>query len=250
MSRAAAIVFALATACSSVAAPRFDLPEDPAAEIIVLEREGGLAARGEQRPPLLRLQADGTLHTRGGTAQIAPDRIQDLLGYIVDDQRFFEIDSEALRLAVHQSNSRYGSAVVIMDAPTTRVDVRLRARSHSVSQYALAFTAQRHSEIDELRRLAAIEKRLIRFVAVTHLGGVEAAESMLALANNRLYLDHPTVAPLTLDSLATAGTRRDGARVAHFRRAASATSVTIATVTMPEGGGAVVQVRSNEAPVE
>jgi len=230
---------ALLTACAGAPEPRYELPGDPAATIIELRRNS---------ESLVRMQADGTVHWRNGTARAAPDKVQDLLAFIVEDQRFFEIDPQALKLAVHQANSRYGAAVAVMDGTTTTIEVTLRDRRHVVEQYALAFSAQRYSKVSALQRLAAIERGVIRFVAIAHLGGDKVAERMLRTANDRLRSDFPAVPPLTMDDLATAGTRRDGALVAHFRRAASATTVTVATVVLPPDGDPVAQVRSNEAP--
>jgi len=183
---------------------------------------------------------------RNGTARIDTDETQSLLHFVIEDQRFFEIDAQALKLAVHQANSRYGGAIAVMDGTTTAIEVTLKDRRHTVEQYALAFSARRYSKIAALQRLAAIERRLIHVAAIAHLGGDETAARMLRAANEQLAMVYPAVAPLTLNDLATAGTRRDGARVAHFRRAATATSVTVATVVLAEGQDPVARVQSNE----
>ena len=226
-------------ACAGSPRPRYELPEDPTAAIVELRK-------GEAR--IVRIEADGTIRLRNGTTSADPEQIQELLRFIVEDQRFFDIDQQALKLAVHQANSRYGTAIAVMDGNTTTVSVRLRDRVHAVEQYALEFSAQRYSAVPALQRLAAVERAIVRFVAIAHLGGESTALRMLRAANDELYARYPEVELLTMDDLATAGTRKDGALVAHFRRSASATTVTVATVALPEGGEPVAKVRSNEDP--
>jgi hypothetical protein len=228
---------ALLAACSGTPDPRPEPPIKPSATVVELRRGSEL---------LLRVHADGALRLRNGEARVAPGEVEELLRFIVEEQRFFEIDPQALRLAMHQANSRYGSAVVVVDGATTTIEVTQRGRHHAVEQYALAFSAQRYSEVAALRRLAAIEHHLIRFGAVAHLGGDAVAQRMLRAANEQLAVVFPAVAPLTLEDLATAGTRRDGALVAHFRRDASATSVTLATVVQVAGEKPTARVTSNE----
>ena len=243
MIRALLLAGALVGACAAPSiGPRFALPEDPETVVVRLAK----SRRGADPQPVLELTAGATIRTRTGSQALDAYTIQDLLAYIVDDQGFFEIDEKALQLAIHQSNSRHGGAIAVMDAATTTITVRLHDREHSVSQYALAFSAQRFSDIDALVRLAAIERRIVRFGAAGHLGGPAGAGLFLAQANRALAQNHPGVAPLTLDDLATAGTRRDGAIVAHFRRAATATTVTIATVSWLPGAQPEVRVESNE----
>jgi len=241
--RALLVAGALVGACATPYEPRFELPDDPQAVVVRLAK-----ARREAEPqPILELTAGATMRTRTGFQATDAAQLQALLASIVEEQGFFEIDERALQLAVHQSNSRHGAAVAVMDAATTTITVRLRDREHSVSQYALAFRAQRFSDIDALVRLAAIERSIVRFGAVAHLGGAKGAERFVAAANAELARSHPDVAPLGLDDLATAGTRRDGAVVAHFRRAATPTTVTVATVVWPVAGALPeVRVQSNE----
>jgi len=221
-------------ACAGTPKPRYALPDDPTATIVDL-RKNGIS--------LVRVQADGSVHMKNGSTHVDS---QALLRFIIEEQRFFDIDPQALKLRVHQANSRYGGAVAVMDATTTAIEVALRDRSLTVEQHALAFSSQRYSEIDALQRLAAVERGIIRTVAIAHLGGMDSATRMLRAANAELARAFPGVAPLTMENLATAGTRRDGALVAHFRRAASATTVTAATVKLPPEGEPVVQVKSNE----
>jgi len=237
--RAGLVWIACLAACAGTPQPRYALPEEPTAAIVELRK-------GDTE--IVRMETDGTIRLRNGTTSASADQIQELLRFIIEDQRFFEIDQQALKLAVHQANSRYGSAIAVMDGNTTRVAVRLRDRGHAVEQYALEFSAQRYSAVPALQRLAAVERAIVRFVAIAHLGGESTALRMLRAANDELYAQYPEVELLTMDDLATAGTRKDGALVAHFRRSASATTVTVATVVLPQTGDLIAKVRSNEQP--
>jgi hypothetical protein len=223
----------LLAACAA-SAPRYALPGD--GYVVLLESKG---TRREQ-PPLV-IHPDGTMTSSAGNTRIDGDELQALLRSLIEEQRFFDIDGEAIRLAIHQENSQRGSALAVLHAPTSAVELRLKDRTHRVEVHALQFEANAHPGIDPLQRLAAIQRRLIRVFSVALLGGEARAARLRDLASEELRRHHPGRAPFTLDDLAAAGRRPDGSLVAHFRRDESATQLSYVVVLVPLEGVPVAQ---------
>jgi len=183
-----------------------------------------LASKGERvgKPPL-DLLPDGTMRSGAGETRIDADAVQALLRFIVEDQRFLDIDGDAVRLKIHQENSQRGSALAVLHAPTSVIEVRLKDRRHAVEMHALQFEATAHPKIGALQRLARVQRRIIRVFSVALLGGEARAGELRDAASAELKKHHPGRAPFTLNDLAAAGRRPDGALVAHFRRDESPT---------------------------
>jgi hypothetical protein len=106
--------------------------------------------------PLLSVRAGGTVRVQDifeGTPDvettISSDEIQDLLRFILVENRFFEID-EKLNDSI---------PYMITDHRSTIIGVRLQDRAHEISVYALSFNAEEQPR-SELTRLEAIHRRL------------------------------------------------------------------------------------------
>lgn len=224
----------LLAACASPP-PRFALPEEAGADVLVLDQRPKSGPR-PRKEPLIRYAADGTMRTGAGEARLEPEELQDLLAYVIDEKRFFDLDTEAIRLKLHQENSRRGSALAVLRAPVSVIEVRLRDRTHRVEVHALQFQANTHPTIAALQQLAAIERKLVRSSSVALLGGTDGAARVLALANEELARRYPQRTALALTDLAGVGRRKDGARVAHFRRDESAREVSYVIVLLPVDG--------------
>lgn len=228
-----ALTLLLLAACASKA-PRYELPED--GPVIVLNSKGAKRAQ----PPLV-IQQDGVMHSAAGETSIEPDQLQALLRFLIEEQRFFDIDSEAVKLAIHQENSQRGSALAILHAPTSILTLNLRDRSHRVEVHALQFEAKAHPKIESLQRLALIQRRIIREFSIALLGGERTAQRLCELASAELATHHPERAPFTLNDLAAAGRRKDDSLVAHFRRDESATAFSYVIVLVPVEGEPIAQ---------
>jgi len=218
----------LLAACAA-SAPRYALPE--AGPVVALESKGA----HRPQPPLV-IHPDGTMASSAGETRIDPARLQELLRFIIEEQRFWDIDSEAVRLAIHQENSQRGSALAVLHAPTSVLEVRLQDRTHRVEVHALQFEANAHPGIDSLQRLAAIQRRVIQVFSIALLGGEWRVARLRDLASAELRKHHPDRAPFTLDDLAAAGRRSDGSLVAHFRRDESPTQLSYVVVLVPLEG--------------
>ena len=228
-----ATVLLLLTACAAQQT-RYDLPED--GPVIVLDRKGAKRAQ----PPLV-IKQNGVMRSAAGETSIDSDQLQTLLRFLIEEQRFLDIDSEAIKLAIHQENSQRGSALAILHAPTSVLTLNLRDRVHSVEVHALQFEAKAHPKIESLQRLALIQRRIIREFSVALLGGEQRARRLCDLASAELKLRHPQRAPFTLTDLAAAGRRKDDSLVAHFRRDETATTFSYVIVLVPNEGESEAQ---------
>jgi len=224
---------ALLAAC---AAPPTTYPLPAEGPVVVLESTG----TRRPQPPLVILP-DGTMTSSAGATRLAPDDLQALLRSLIEEERFLDIDGDAVKLAIHQENSQRGSALAVLHAPTTAIELRLRDRSHRVEVHALQFEASAHPDIDALQRLARIQRRIVRDFSVALLGGPRRAADYAALATAELRRHHAERAPFTLRDLAAAGRRPDGSLVAHFRRDESATELSYVVVLVPKDGDPVAQ---------
>jgi hypothetical protein len=222
---AAALVAAAVGAAEETAAPkRIELPRDPKAVVISLDYRGGYTAPRRNKAPYLSILADGTVSrpdpfglNKDQQSKITQAELQELLRYVVETQRFFQVDPKVLRKKLHAAEG----GVSIVDASATVLKVSIRGKSLEVEQYALRFVARTHPQIDELKRLGAIEQRLGNLRAIVGAGGKKKAAEIVALANQHLKKRYPKAKPLTLGDLADAGERRDGTRFARLHRGAT-----------------------------
>ena len=203
--------------------PRFELPEGEREPVIVLRENVNLPQFQGDLEPLV-LVRDGTMISAAGEARIDAERMDEILAFVVDLQRFFDIDTEAVKLAIHQANSQRASAVAVLNASTTTIEVHLRDRSHVVTVNALKFQAFHHKQIAVLQQLVAIQHRVVREFQIAILGGDDALKRVLAAATEKLA-EGRTV---TLDHLVSLGRQKnDGTLVALFNPAWSRSYVVI-----------------------
>lgn len=225
----------IATACAAPG-PRYALPEPSGQPVVILSHAGA----GAQ--PLLQFTNDGQVLTRAGKARIDDGRLQELLHFVLSTERFFDIDTDAVKLAIHQQNSQRASALAVFNAPTTIMELRLRDRTHRVEVHALEFQATTHASIPSLQRLVAIQRRLIFESGVALVGGEKELRDLAKRASKALQEKHPERAPFTTDALVGVGRRKtDGAHVVHFRREESAVVLSYAIVVVPPSGAPTVR---------
>ncbi len=155
------------------------LPSDPQGVVIRWRSSGGLAA-AEADGSDLAIRADGSA-TVGGRfgggrpveGRITPARLQDLLRLALDDKAFFAIDETKLDRAIAaalRKRQEAGEADDVIhlpggphyvDAGTTSIEIAADGKRHEVNVHGLFAAARDFPEIDELRRLRAIEVALL-----------------------------------------------------------------------------------------
>ena len=239
------LVFALALLVSAAAA--YDLPQDSKAVVITLDQRGGYGPRLPPQP-MLEICGDGTVRTYGKATpgKLTPKELQELLGFIVKKQRFFEHKNATVSGKVRQILKNQKVSASIVDAATTTITVRLEKKSGEAGHHALAWAAQQYPGVPELARLAAIEKRLQVILTVARAGGSASANKILALANKRLRVQHPLAKPLALADLRSYGTMPDGRKRFWFYRSANGASVSVG-ILLPEKGEPEIKVELNQS---
>lgn len=139
---------------------------------------GGAADHG----PDLVLRADGSARAGarfgGGRpvhGAVAPERLQGLLGEILDEHGFFGIDGPEVEGRMRAERDRRASSAMAaegeavpvplgppyVDAAVTRIAVHADGRRHEVPVQGLAAAAREYPELRELVDLRAIELALL-----------------------------------------------------------------------------------------
>lgn len=202
----------------------FETPRGARDAVVVYDVEGGMAARAKHEP-LLSIRADNrvVLGNPSGLgsrieARISDAELQDLLRFIVEQNRFFDFDAEAVKVEMLNDGRGRGAVFQVMDGPLTVIRVQLRDRQGEARFYALAAAARLHPGIEALQRLSATEKRLKTFMAWINVGGKQGAEVALKRVNERLHIEHPSIQALSTADLDSAFVYADGGRRAIFVR--------------------------------
>lgn len=219
-----------------VQAQTYALPEDPSEPVIVLDYQGGRLKRIDDAPALSIL-ADGRVqipqlyaHTRAYEGRISSDELQDLLRFILDENRFFDREPEALRTdgagaRRHPLPLHLASTVLRVQADQQVNEVRYR----SDLSPARAAVDRKGSAAQEVFRLLAIEHRLEQIMAMVKLGGPSEVARWLESANDELGVEYPDAERLVADDLEGGTRRADGSVHVRFVRRddVATTSVTI-----------------------
>ncbi len=142
------------------------LPADPSAVILRWDSLGGMSPEPEQ--PALLLQASGDFTARpqaAGAARRAGHLdsagVQALLHEVIDTQRFASITAAPILAEIAAAAQRTGRQFEVRDGGETRITLSLPDLKHSVSFPALHAAQALFPEIDALRRLRAVQLRLL-----------------------------------------------------------------------------------------
>lgn len=237
--RRLAIALLLGTlACSK--GPPFELPDDPKAVVVSLDYVGGYGPERKNLAPYLSILRDGTVlapsrygSTKDHVSTIPEAKLQELLGFIIGENRFFDYDAKEVQ-------ERIGSYSIV-DAGTTVIRVAIRARTLEVRQYALYNMTRKHPEVEDLQRLKAIATRLNNFREVAVIGGEQEAREVLRVVNEHLRKEHPRASPFSLENMRLVHELHDGSRSAVFTLRQSNRRTTV-RIVLPREGPPVVSV--------
>lgn len=95
-------------------------------------------------------------HVASVRGAIGPEDVQDLLGFILDENRFFEFDS---KVAADKYNET--KAPRIADAASTTFEVTADGRTYKGWVYAIDSVNYADSQVPELARMQAVYNRLV-----------------------------------------------------------------------------------------
>jgi hypothetical protein len=153
------------------------LPADPEAIVIEWRYSGDLSEPAKDTPDLV-VRAGGRVTVgprlaggRPAEGRITPRRLQDLLAFALDQNRFFEIDEPALGRKLEAARRRREAPVaaggpVLLGQPypdggTTRILIAADGRRQAIEQQDLFAAARDYPKIGALGRLSAIGLRML-----------------------------------------------------------------------------------------
>lgn len=196
-------------------------PEDAKTPVLIMDVVGGFRAKlpeGFEPTPALQIYADGRIVT-GRKSDLVKEvegtidlvELKSLLVFIANDCHFFELTSDSVKEDIESKQ-----AVRIMDAGTTKVEVKLKDHSNSVEVYALPYTAEKFSDVASVASLIAISSRCRQLIAKTRLGSAEEAEAALNAVNKSLATKSAKAPEFTMKHLQFAERFADERRTATF----------------------------------
>ena len=198
------------------------LPKNADQPVLILSYTGGFRAPpkpGFTETPLLRVFNDGRVITGGASeqarvvnAKLTPLQLQNLIGSIVREDKFLDIEAAAISKAIEAT----GDTIMIADAPDTEITLTLADRQHHVKQYGTQFIGKQFPQIDSLTNLVNVERRLRRVYGWAQVGGDAEIEKMLAAINEFHKKEKPDIPAVTLDDLSWANWTSRGELQAYF----------------------------------
>jgi len=148
------------------------LPADADTPVVVLDYNS-YCTKG--KPPELVVRAGGTVTASSGCGDIKAEihlsasEVQDLLNFVVRDQRFFDINPKEI-----PKDSEADTIQFIIDgAGTVDISVTTRDRERTIVLGSSGFRPW----LDDSFPISPIEKRLISLMSLTMAGGAEAISS-------------------------------------------------------------------------
>jgi hypothetical protein len=198
------------------------LPEKPDDILIRLEFRGGQTV-AEKKEPHLVLMPDGTVflgpsagHSQPDNFNITQTEVHELLKFIIDDNRFFDLDPLEIKNRVMSAAKSSGRMFNVADAPVTVIRVQADGKDHTVVYYALGFVAQRFPDIQNLQQLMAVQKRLQHLASLLQAGGVNALNEYLKTANMLVKQKWPQGPSLEIADLEYASRLKTGEKKLRF----------------------------------
>lgn len=237
------------------------LPNDPQAVVIELNYAGGFTPPRKNNDPTMTIRTNGTVTLGAPWGQrkrietkIEQAELQELLRYLLDEQKLAGFDGNAVRAAVKAEQQKQGGlAFAVADAPTLELKIHADGKQTAASYYALSMDVGRYPAVKELAQLEAARKRLERLRNEIYAGGKKGVAKHLELANKQLKADHPQVPALVDGDLQMAWQLADGKTTTRFSRTEELDSgevqSTSATVNMTAAGKADVSTNVSVRPM-
>ena len=181
----AAVWFSCLLICNAIVAEaamattQHRLPADRDAVVVVFDSSGGFRAQPKTAAPILVVHASGRVTlanpSEEGTIErnISAEQVQELLGYMLDENKFFDIDPAEVKRSIDDEEAEkqalaHQQGIVRVgpnrsaDATTILVRVQADGREHEVSFDSPHTLAREYPSIAKLARFRAIQVRLIQ----------------------------------------------------------------------------------------
>ncbi len=201
--------------------------------------------------PRLRIFKDGSIICGTNSPQfkevrskISIDELTALLEATVNQDKFFEMDSESVKTKIANAQN----SIRVADAGTSEFTINLERGKHTCKVYALKLAARHQDDIPEIKALIRLENQMFHLIHLASLGGKESAEEYLKQANQKIAQKDKSVTPLELSDLVSAVQYSDGRIQGNFRRRTDApdgkpSKLVAALITKsPDEKNAIIQV--------
>jgi hypothetical protein len=202
----------------------YALPADPKAVVLSLEYGGGfpMPQQKDFKPtPFVRIQADGTLITGGASPRaivtemkLTGTELQSLLQGIIAEDKLLEIKPGEIDEAIKATGER----IMVADAPTTTLNVKLADKEFQLRQYASRMVKSQFPQVEALQRFVRSENRLHKLHAIALLGGSKSVREMLAAVNEAIGAKSADWPTMDLDCLQSAQRESNGKLFATWER--------------------------------
>jgi hypothetical protein len=149
---------------------------------------------------------------------LSREQVQELMRFIVNDQKFFTINSADIRAAIDAENRRTRTGMAVADAADTFVRVKTADKESDLRFNAVSVFARWYPTIQELKQFSAVETRLRFLFEESRAGGRQAVEAALAEANTYLKQQNPTLAALAVENYLRTLESPDGRKSMQFLR--------------------------------
>jgi len=148
-------------------------------------------------------------------AKISAEELQDVLRFVIDEQHFFEFDSEIAEQEIEAEQRRIGVTTTLWDGVTTIIRIQTADRDHKASFYGLYDHVTEFPTVKSLAKLLAVQDRLMHLVYEIDAGGKESIAAALKSANEYLQTAYPNIPALVLEDFRYVSRTPDG-RTVHF----------------------------------
>ena len=145
---------------------------------------------------------------------LSPAELNDLMRFALHEQEFFEFRPDEVKTSLRQRYHSDGSVYDPGDATHTHLFLRTAAQEHAVEWTRLTLSALRFKEVSSLAKLHALDMRLRHLFAVERAGGKDRVAALVQRTNELaegFYKRHPHVPRLTAQDLAGVKTLDGGA---------------------------------------
>src|SRR5262245_32643227 len=187
-------------------------------DLLRVIEDSGIKFSDEERQNFLRVDIDEPSDIGPEIeAKISAEELQDLLRFVIDEQHFFEFDSDAALRELDEEQRKIGLSWGVFDDLTTVIRIRTAERDHTGKFYALDDYVTIFPALKPLANFSAVKKRLSRLASEIRAGGKETIAAALQLANEHLRKTYPNVAALLFEDFLYIDNTPD-ARTMHFVR--------------------------------
>ncbi len=198
-----------------------ELPDDPNAVVLSMDFRGGRVPRISD-DPTVSIFADGRVampriyaHDRSYADRISISELRELLRFTLEEVRFLDYD-EAVVAARRAAIPGEAQWIHAPHHESTEIALALPGVAKTVRYVGLS----PRPKLAETQAFVALRERIEQIMAIAQLGGREEAREWVALANQKLAIEAPDAAPLTLTDLISGTIRTDGSLFVQFERLA------------------------------